>query len=111
MRAQRVYAGRHIVAFARPSDQDRWRVGVSVSRRLKGAVLRNRLRRLLREAARARLLPGAQEAFDVVLIARPSAADAPLAALEEETARVRARLLSAFASAQAREGGAREGSA
>jgi ribonuclease P protein component len=95
MRAQRVFAGRAIVAFARPSS-DGWRVGVTVSRRLRGAVKRNRLRRRLREAARIGLLPGegssAAEGYDVVLIGRPAALELPLEALSEEAGRVRSRL-------------------
>jgi ribonuclease P protein component len=101
MRAQRVFAGRAMVVFARPNPEGRWRVGVTVSRRLRGAVRRNRLRRRLREAARLALVPPPSVArpgdepdvgYDVVLIGRPAAFDLPLAALEEETARVRSRL-------------------
>jgi ribonuclease P protein component len=102
MRAQRVFAGRALVAFARPGPAGQWRVGVTVSRRLRGAVRRNRLRRRLREAARAGLLqalgapaelgPAELEGYDVVLIGRPAAEELPLAVLAEEAARVRARL-------------------
>jgi ribonuclease P protein component len=97
MRAQRVFAGRAMVAFATPSDGDGWRVGVTVSRRLRGAVRRNRLRRRLREAARASLLaaPGPRQdaCYDVVLIGRPAALELPLDVLSEEAARVRSRLV------------------
>jgi len=102
MKTQRVYAGRALVAFARPSAEGRWRVGVTVSRRLRGAVQRNLVRRRLREAARIGLLAGTDErreagvepmAYDVVLIGRPAAVELPLAALEEEAARVRSRLM------------------
>jgi ribonuclease P protein component len=108
MHAQRVFTGRAIVAFARPNPDGRWRVGVTVSRRVRGAVHRNRLRRRLREAARSSLLPGRPAlagpvgpvasgdggGFDVVLIARPVALDLPQPVLEEEAARVRTRLRS-----------------
>ena len=101
MRTERVFAGRAIVAFATPSSSGGWRVGVTVSRRLRGAVDRNRLRRRLREAARASLLPPGAPAsspqddagYDVVLIGRPAALDLPLRALAEEAARVRSRLV------------------
>lgn len=102
MRTPRVFAGRAIVAFATPSAAGGWRVGVTVSRRLRGAVRRNRLRRLLREAAREALLPAAGTAapddgggYDVVLIGRPAALDLPLEALSQEAARVRSRLVEA----------------
>ena len=99
MRTPRVFAGRAIVAFATPSRGGGWRVGVTVSRRLRGAVQRNRLRRRLREAAREGLLVTTPtgspdgEGYDVVLIGRPAAVELPLRALSEEAARVRSRLL------------------
>ncbi len=99
MRGQRVFAGRTVVAFARPNEHGRWRVGVATSRRLRGAVARNRLRRRLREAARSSLLPAGSPpsggGYDVVLIGRPAAAELPLSVLEQETTRVRERLMEA----------------
>jgi ribonuclease P protein component len=99
MRTRRVFAGRAIVAFATPNAEGRWRVGVTVSRKLRGAVRRNRLRRRLREAARARLLPRVEPpqteragGYDVVLVGRPEALDLPWSALDDETARIRGRL-------------------
>lgn len=58
------------------------RVGISVSRAVGSAVVRNRTRRRLRQAART-LLPRLACGHDLVLIARPAAADASAAALEE----------------------------
>ena len=99
MRVPRVFAGRAIVAFATPNSSGGWRVGVTVSRRLRGPVKRNRLRRRLREAARASLLsppgPPAGAGYDVVLIGRPAALELPLEALAEEAARVRSKLAEA----------------
>ena len=98
LQGRRVYAGSALVAFARPRESGDWRVGVAVSRQVRGAVRRNRARRRLREAARAGLLPHDSEdggvgiPYDVVLIARPAALELPRTALEEQAAAVRARL-------------------
>ena len=98
MHGRRVFAGRAVVAFASPNRVGDWRVGVTVSRRVRGAVLRNRIRRRLREVARARLLPADSPApdrgigYDVVLIGRPALASLPFPILEEEATAVRARL-------------------
>src|SRR2546429_3549248 len=56
MGGKRVYSGRALVAFAIPIEMAESRIGVTVSRHVKGAVDRNRARRRLREAARERLL-------------------------------------------------------
>ncbi len=99
MRGQRVYAGRTLVAFARPNPGGEWRVGVAVSRSLRHAVDRNRARRRLRETARAQLLPQDSDdpvrgiGYDVVLIGRPAAVEAPASVLAREMAAVRGRLM------------------
>lgn len=59
------------------------RVGFSVSKRVGGAVVRNRVKRRLREAVRVRLTsfhPG----WDIVISARPAAANADYATLDAE---------------------------
>lgn len=70
----------------RPSREEGVRVGIVVSRKVGNAVVRNRVRRRLREALRADLRarrPDGADApgRDVIVIARPQAAQADYHAL------------------------------
>jgi ribonuclease P protein component len=75
-REGRSHASRHLVVYAFPRSENdgEARLGVSVGRKLGGAVERNRIKRLLREAFWANaesLRPG----HDFVIVARPAAGE------------------------------------
>lgn len=68
--------GNRLVAVHFLARQGPTRVGVAVSRRVGGAVMRNRARRRVREAVR-RLEDRLQPGWDVVVVARREAVMAP----------------------------------
>jgi ribonuclease P protein component len=69
-----------LVARCRRTDLELTRFGLSTGRRLGGAVVRNRIRRRLREALRA-MAPSFQPGWDVLIIARPALVEADHTAL------------------------------
>jgi ribonuclease P protein component len=74
-RQGRSTGNRHLVLYAFPNAAcDRPRLGLSVSRKVGGAVVRNKVKRSLR-AAFADVEPSLRDGQDIVLVARPSAAE------------------------------------
>ena len=72
----------YLVLYCRPNRRAENRLGYTVSTKLGHAVVRNRVRRRLREIVRlngARLVPG----YDMVIVARSRAVDCEYRRLEE----------------------------
>ena len=82
---RRLYAtsgisNRYLVLYRKRGCPGKNRVGITVSKKLGGAVVRNRVRRRLREVYRlneSRFLTG----YDIVVVARSACVDAPFEAL------------------------------
>jgi ribonuclease P protein component len=77
--------GRLFSVHAFPNEFGTPRLGLSVSRRVGNAVTRNAVRRRLREVFHS-ALPGIVGSWDLVVSARPEAAEASLRELREEFA-------------------------
>jgi len=71
------YAHPLVVLIVQNNDQPRVRVGVAAGKSVGTAVIRNRAKRLLREAMRT-LIPTIASGTDLILIARPALASAAL---------------------------------
>lgn len=69
------YANPLLALYVHPNDGALTRVGFTISKRVGGAVVRNRLKRLLREAAR-QVLSALPPGWDLVVVARPALARA-----------------------------------
>ena len=84
--------GRHLVVLALATERGESRLGITVSKRVGNAVVRNRVRRRLRELFRtgAAALPASS---DVVVIAYPSSATVESQRLREDLERCMARLV------------------
>lgn len=70
-----------LVVYCRPNKRDHNRLGVTVSAKLGHAVVRNRIRRRLREIYRLSQ-PKMKQGFDIILVARSRAVMATYQDLE-----------------------------
>lgn len=74
-------SGRYYTLFIQPNRLAVGRLGVAATRKLGGAVIRNRAKRLVREVfRRSGIAPG----FDIIVVPRRELLDTALVALETE---------------------------
>jgi ribonuclease P protein component len=82
--------GRLFTLFALPTDLPRGRLGIAATRKLGGAVQRNRAKRLIREVFR-RNKP--VSGVDIIVVPKRELLDASLTALESEFRQILSRSL------------------
>lgn len=73
--------GRYSTIFLLPNAEGAGRLGIAATRKLGGAVQRNRAKRLIREVFRRNKIAAG---FDVVVVPKRDVLDAPFAVLEAE---------------------------
>lgn len=83
LRSGRRAGSAYLALFVSDNELGRPRVGFAVSRKLGNAVVRNRIKRRLRELVRP-LAQSTEAGRDVVIVARPSAIEAEYARLRDD---------------------------
>ena len=79
-RGRKVHS-RYVTLFALPNDRAMGRLGIAATRKLGGAVDRNRAKRLIREVFRRNKIAAG---YDVVVVPKRELLDASLTALEAD---------------------------
>jgi len=87
----RSYATDLIVVYILPGKREPTRIGFSVGGKLGGAVVRNRVRRVLQEAVRP-FVPNMKSGYSVVVVARAKAGEASFASISVALTTAFARL-------------------
>ncbi|OGO76791.1 MAG: ribonuclease P protein component [Clostridiales bacterium GWB2_37_7] len=90
----RYYVEKYLVMYSIKNSSDYNKVGFSVSKKVGKAVIRNRVKRLMKENFRM-LESDAKKGFDIIFTARPVSAEADFEAFKKcmESALIRGRIL------------------
>lgn len=83
-RGGRRVSGRFVTLVGKPNGGSADRLGIIASRRVGGAVERNRAKRRLREVFRRHAQADGQRGLDVVAIARPELVEAAFVAVQSD---------------------------
>ncbi len=75
---------RYAIVFILPTERAWSRLGIAATKKLGGAVVRNRAKRLIRETFRLCKIDGATAGLDIVVVPKRELLDASLNALETE---------------------------
>ncbi len=80
------FPSKYLITYARPNGLSSPRLGLSVSRKIGNAVVRNRIKRRLREVMRTQLT-GRSLGYDLVIVARSASVKAAFADLTRAVCR------------------------
>ncbi len=64
------FADRNLVVYAYKNGRDRSRIGISISKKVGKANIRNKIRRYIKEAYRLNIDNNIKDGYDIVFIAR-----------------------------------------
>lgn len=75
------YWNRNLIVYVRRNGTDKTRIGISITKRVGNAVVRNKLKRRIREVSRV-YLPNLRKGYDLIFIPKKNAVDLSFAELE-----------------------------
>ncbi len=85
--------GRYATLFCLPTDRPFARLGIAATKKLGGAVVRNRAKRLIREVFRLTKVDGSTAGLDIVVVPKRELLDASLDAIETDYRNLLAKYL------------------
>lgn len=75
------YWNRNLIVYVRRNGTDKTRIGISITKKVGDAVVRNKLKRRIREVSRV-YLPNLRKGYDLIFIPKKNAVDLSFAELE-----------------------------
>lgn len=75
------YWNRNLIVYVRRNGTDKTRIGISITKKVGNAVVRNKLKRRIREVSRV-YLPNLRKGYDLIFIPKKNAVDLSFAELE-----------------------------